>query len=309
MSCAKVIIMIFRPIYTDSTLQELTEHGKEDFPLSMDRQCVANEHCKYVLHWHYEVQIGVVTKGSVVFRSPEHECRILEGEGVFINSGCLHEAEPTDDSEGEYVCVNFDPKVISGYSSSLVRREYIDPLLLSDRLQIVFLKQEPWHKEICSALLEMARIMDEHSYGHELELKVIISKIWLIIVKNNEEILKDVSRISRADKQRMKTLLEYISENYTEKITLENIAESAHISKGECCRIFSRILRTTPFRYLTGYRISKSIKLLTTADMSISEIAQRTGFGNSSYFTVCFKKELGITPKEYRKDTSPSNHS
>ena len=107
--------------------------------------------------------------------------------------------------------------------------------------------------------------------------------------------------------KRMKTLLEYISQNYMEKITLENIADSAHISKGECCRIFSRILATTPFSYLTGYRISKSIKLLTTADMSISEIAQSSGFGNSSYFTVCFKKELGITPKEYRKKTTSPN--
>lgn len=163
----------------------------------------------------------------------------------------------TDDKGGR-ICLRWMTQSDNGYSKVSVRREYI--ISAADCLQIV--SKTAKHKKYARRFLEMARIMDEHSYGHELELKVIISKIWLIIVKNNEEILKDISRISRADKKCMKTLLEYISENYTEKITLENIAESAHISKGECCRIFSRILRTTPFRYLTGYRISKSINFL-----------------------------------------------
>ncbi len=296
--------MIFRPIYTDSTLRELTEHGRDEFPLSMDRQRVADEHCGHVLHWHYEVQIGVVTKGTVVFRSPDTEFCIPEGQGVFINSGCLHEAVPTDDSDGEYICVNFDPKLISGFGNSLITREYVDPLLLSEKLQIIPLSDEPWHRSVCAMLHEMAEVIDRESYGYELELQMFVSKIWLTIVKNNEKTLKNAAKIAPTDKNRMKLLLEYISGNYSEKLTLEDISASAHISKGECCRIFSRILHTTPFHYLTGFRVSKSIRLLGSTEMSIAEVAQRTGFGNSSYFAVCFKKELGMTPLEYRKQTT-----
>lgn len=295
--------MIFRPIYTDSTLRELTEHGRDEFPLSMDRQCVADERCGHVLHWHYEVQIGVVTEGTVVFKSPDIEFSIPKGQGVFINSGCLHEAVPTDDSDGEYICVDFDPKIISGFNNSLIRREYIDPLLLSEELQIIPLENKPWHREICASLLEMADVIDKEGYGYELELQMLVSKIWLTIVKNNEEALSNTAKIAPSDKKRMKILLEYISENYSDKLTLEDIANAAHISKGECCRIFSRILHTTPFHYLTGFRVSKSIRLLGNSEMSIAEVAQHTGFGNSSYFAVCFKKELGVTPNEYRKQT------
>lgn len=293
--------MISRPIYTDTTLREFAGHVKEDFPLSMDRQRVAAERCCSVLHWHDEVQIAVVTQGSVLFRSTDSEARLETGQGVFINSGCLHEAVSTGDSHSEYVCVNFDPKIIAGYNSSLIRKDYIAPVLSADELKMVFLNSEPWQGEVCSLLLKMAEVMEKAVYGYEFELKILLSRIWLIIIRNNKEILESAAHTHFADKKRMNTLQEYIAANYMEKLTLEGIAASDHISKGECCRIFSRMLDTTPFRYLVCFRISKSLKLLTATEMSISEIAQHTGFGNSSYFTVCFKKEMGLTPNEYRK--------
>ena len=56
--------MEFRPILTDSTLQELTEHGSEDFPMSMDEQLVSAKVAPIVLHWHYEIQVVLATKGT-----------------------------------------------------------------------------------------------------------------------------------------------------------------------------------------------------------------------------------------------------
>lgn len=290
-----------RSIYTDTKQQELAEHLKDDFPLSVDRRHVAEKMDGSALHWHQEVQIAAVTNGAILFRAADREARIEKGQGVFINSGCPHEAVPTEDSDGEYVCVNFDPKIIAGYNSSLIRKDYIAPLLSADRLKMVFLNSESWHGEVCALLLKMAEVKESSVYAYEFELKILLSRIWLIIIRNNKEILEAALHTRFSDKKRMNTLQEYIAANYMEKITLKDIAGADHISKGECCRIFSRMLETTPFRYLVCFRISKSLKLLTSTDMSISEIAQHTGFGNSSYFTVCFKKEMGLTPNEYRK--------
>lgn len=57
----------------------------------------------------------------------------------------------------------------------------------------------------------------------------------------------------------------------------------------------------SPITYLTKYRIAQSIKLLTCTELTITQIAQQTGFNTSSYYTECFKKEMGITPLKYRK--------
>ena len=96
-----------RPIKVDGSLLELTQHGSSDFPVSMDRQDVAHQEHGGVRHWHYEIQIAVVTRGSVIFRTPEGSYRVERGQGFYVNGGVLHEAVPTQTNDGEYICVMY----------------------------------------------------------------------------------------------------------------------------------------------------------------------------------------------------------
>lgn len=301
--------MKFRPIFVDNTGQELTEHGTEDFPMSMDKQLVSQEHCANVPHWHYEVQIAVATAGSVSFETPLGTFLIKEGEGIFINSGCPHEIKQTSDKDSVYVCVNFNPRIISGDADSLIRRYYVDPTLASNDMQVIPLNSAPWHRDICCLLLQMAKIDEAQSYGYEIELKSILCKIWLLLLTNNRNIIENSAPVTFADKQRIRALRQYIHKNYMEHISLSDIAAAVHISKGECCRIFSRIMHTTPFRYLINYRIAQSLKMLSTTGVSIAEIAQLNGFGSSSYYTECFRKEMRCRPMEYRKNFAAANNN
>lgn len=65
--------MIYRPIIVDETLQELTIHGTDEFPISMDEQIVNDVQCNAIDHWHYEIQICLVKQGTVMFRTPVEE--------------------------------------------------------------------------------------------------------------------------------------------------------------------------------------------------------------------------------------------
>ncbi|MBC8535620.1 helix-turn-helix transcriptional regulator [Feifania hominis] len=76
------------------------------------------------------------------------------------------------------------------------------------------------------------------------------------------------------------------------------------MSRSECCRFFKHATGQTLFEYLLSYRIRKSIEALTHTDQSIAQIAAGTGFGSQSYFTDCFKRQLGITPLQFRQDNS-----
>lgn len=293
--------MKFRPIIVDETLQELTEHGTEEFPMSMDEQLVSHEQCGLVKHWHYEIQIVLVTVGSVLFRTPAGDFRLGEGEGIFINSCCLHEAIPTEDENSIYICVNFHPSFIFGHSGSLLRRDYVDPLLHCAKMQAIPLYMEPWHLEVCRLLRELAQVNVAQKYGYELSLKIILYRIWLLVLENNRHLIEGGASVTFSDKQRMKALQQFIHKNYMDRIMLSDIAGAAYISRGECCHIFKRILQTTPFQYLISYRVAQSVKLLSSTSLNIAQIAQQTGFGSSSYYTECFKKEMRCTPMEYRK--------
>lgn len=290
-----------RPIIVNETMQELTEHGTPEFPVSMDRQLAASSDIAHIPHWHYEVQISVVTHGVVIFRTQQEDYMIREGEGIFINSTCIHEVIPGDDARNTYVCVNFHPKVI-GENGGLVQKNYVDPVLFSPELQSIPLNSAPWHHEICAKLLELSNVAEEQAYGYEMEMHILLTQIWYILVFNNRTYTERHATSSFTDRKRMITLQQFIHSHYMDSISLADIAASAHISRGECCRIFRRMKNTTPILYLLAFRIEQSTKLLLMTDYSVTEIAQRVGFGSSSYFTECFKKHMNCTPLVYRRN-------
>jgi AraC-like DNA-binding protein len=280
--------------------QELTQHGTKDFPMSMDEQRVADGGCQGIRHWHYEVQIVLMTQGSAVFETPVGSCRIHKGQGVFINSGVLHEVILTEDSDSVYICVNFKPELIYGQPESVIRRDYVEPLISGEGMQFFPLADVPWQEEILGLLREMASVNDAQEYGYELALKILLCRIWHLILVNNRAKTEKLTAISFSDKQRMRLLIGYIHQHYMEHITLHDIAQAGHISRGECCKVFRRAEQITPIVYLNRYRISQSIKLLTCTELSICEVAYQSGFESGSYFTECFRKIMNCTPITYR---------
>lgn len=290
-----------RPITVDDSLQELTQHGTRDFPVSMDRQVVSDEHHGGIRHWHEEIQIALVTEGEVLFRAEEQEIRLCAGQGFFVNSGIHHEAHPTERGDGVYICVNFLPNVIFGQADSVVRRDYVDPVLYCDSLRSFPLLDQPWHQEICGLLRELGEVEDAAEYGYEIRMTILLRQIWHLIVVNNREKIEQKSNVSFSDRQRMRALQTYIHKHYMEQIALADIAAAGHISRGECCRVFKRVEKRSPVQYLTRFRLEQSLKLLSSTELSVQEIARQVGFGTGSYFTEKFREEMQCTPTEYRR--------
>ena len=298
-----------RPITVDDSLQELTQHGTRAFPVSMDRQVVSDLNHGGIRHWHEEIQIALVTKGEVIFRTDEQEVRLCAGQGFFVNSAVHHEAIPTEQADGIYICVNFLPSLIYGQPDSLVRRDYVDPVLYCEGLRSFPLLEEPWHREICELLRELGETEERAEYGYEIQMTILLRQIWHLIVVNNREKIEQRSTVSFSDRQRMRALQTYIHKHYREHISLTDIAAAGHISRGECCRVFKRVEMQTPVQYLMRFRLEQSLKLLSSTELSVQEIAHQVGFGTGSYFTERFREELGCTPSEYRrKHTDHSDH-
>ena len=98
----------------------------------------------------------------------------------------------------------------------------------------------------------------------------------------------------------MQNFLQYIEENYTENISLEELSKSANVSKSECLRCFKKSLNTTPYKYIMEYRLSKAANMLRYSDKPIGNIAIDVGFNQMSHFGKCFKEKTGYSPKQYR---------
>lgn len=99
----------------------------------------------------------------------------------------------------------------------------------------------------------------------------------------------------------IKKAVEFISENYSYPISIEEIADFIGISRSQLFRCFDSVLGVSPKEYLTGYRIRQACHLLEDTSFSMTAIANSLGFDNSLYFSKAFHKEKGMSPSEYRK--------
>lgn len=106
---------------------------------------------------------------------------------------------------------------------------------------------------------------------------------------------------SRSATDAVNTLISYMKENYTDNITNELLSEITGYHKYHLNRLFTKHTGTTVHKYLIGIRIDEAKKLLLNTPLSLSEIAERTGFNSNTHFSNYFKQFVGISPLAFRK--------
>ena len=97
--------------------------------------------------------------------------------------------------------------------------------------------------------------------------------------------------------------LSKIFREYNKELTIEELSKECNISKYHFCRVFKNTFSTSFYKYLTNIRIQKAKSLLSDSQMSVAEIAEKVGYVNGyCHFFETFKKQVGMTPLEFRKN-------
>ncbi|MBM7645931.1 mannose-6-phosphate isomerase-like protein (cupin superfamily) [Scopulibacillus daqui] len=94
----------------DRQLKEQTPHRTSILPVACYETTIREHIRGYIpLHWHDEFQFVLVCTGSAIFQMNEEKQIVHSGEGLFINSGCLHMAKDAHKSRCTYLCLNVSP--------------------------------------------------------------------------------------------------------------------------------------------------------------------------------------------------------
>lgn len=102
----------------------------------------------------------------------------------------------------------------------------------------------------------------------------------------------------------LKAALGFITRNYSQPISLDDLADYCKVSKQQMIRYFKKAFNRTPTNYIIQYKITKAKEFLfRNPDLTIKEISAELGFDNQHYFTRLFKKHTGETPTHYRYRT------
>jgi len=105
--------------------------------------------------------------------------------------------------------------------------------------------------------------------------------------------------------QQMSEVVRYVSDRYAEKITVDQLADLAHLSASQFTRRFRALFQMTPARYITRVRINAASRLLRHTDWGLTRIARETGFHDASHFVKQFKSVTGATPQKFRRAALP----
>ena len=143
---------------------------------------------------------------------------------------------------------------------------------LFDRLNRISPLSECFQLEICSALLQLIVLLSE----------------------NRQPITQDAS-------SSIQTAVEYINDHITEDITIDRICAPVYMSKYHFCRLFKERIGTTVMDYVLKTRIMMAKELLSSGNLSVTEISEACGFSSISYFSRAFKNEVGVSPLQYKR--------
>ena len=108
----------------------------------------------------------------------------------------------------------------------------------------------------------------------------------------------------KSNAELIKKALDFINNNYRDEITLENVAESVHLSRIYFHNLFKSSVGQTVHRYILNKRMDEAKRRLFSTTDSIGEIAMHSGFSSQSYFNYIFRKETGMTPRQYKEKMS-----
>lgn len=253
-------------------------------------------------HWHEEVEFSLVRKGALKVSIAGNSRVIHEGQGFYINANILHAMEPAyPDTEVLWDSHMLHPMLLGSHYRSVFDTKYMAPILKNRNCELVVFQNSEETEKAVLTLLEQAADVQTQEYS-EFRTRNIFSEIWLLMMKTIARLEGDAKLPRPVSQERIQTMLAFIHQHYAEKLTLDQIAAAAIISRRECLRCFQNCIQKTPFEYLMDYRIRMAEQLLRTTSESITQIALQAGFGTGAYFTKIFRQLRGLTPGQYRKN-------
>ena len=132
--------------------------------------------------------------------------------------------------------------------------------------------------------------------------KAAYSKVCYSLLLDLSSCIKHINTSVPVQENRLvQQIIAYLEENYAKPVSLDDIARYVKLSKEYMCTLFKQCMQQSIMHYLQSVRISRArIFLLQYPEKKVLDIAKMCGFESPSYFGKIFKKEIGVTPENYR---------
>lgn len=295
-----VFIPLEVTIMDKSTLKEKMTMPDPNFPMKLNKLCSTGvQKTAIYAHWHREMELLFITKGSGLCRCNNHVFEVHPGDLVVVNCNEVHYCQNISEVF-EYDCIILDPYILNSRFIDLCDSKYITPIIEN---RILFNNHIPQDADVKACITSINKEFNQREVGFELALKASLYQLIVILMRHHiARILTDVQvkyRMKNID--RFNHIIHYIETHYADDLTVDHLSHQAHMSKYHFCRMFKKMTGHTVTHYINSVRIQEADNLITHTDMSMSEITYAVGFHDTSYFSRIYKMFKEISPSEKRK--------
>lgn len=223
------------------------------------------------------------------------------GDLVIVNSRKTHTVRSVT-RESTYLVIKFSPQLVYTADQAVFEMKYLLPFLSDgEEYRPVFPAEELCHTDVPAHMYAMLHEWEDKEYGYEIALRAHLISLTLWLVRHwQRETGSSLSSESGEAIQALQKGLSYASKNYR-TATAGEAARCCCLSYSYFSRLFRRVMGVTFIEYLNHLRLEEAQRLLITTDMNVTRVAMEVGFSTTSYFIVCFKRELHCTPGEFRE--------
>ncbi len=262
-------------VYGESSIKHLYENIE-----GADRMC-------FGMHWHDRMEINLIISGSMRFHSQEGHFEVLPGQMIISAPRQMHGGF-TGPEGVEYHTIMFDVEKFCNstpasdkYLLPISKGNTIFPRIIEDSL-------------LMDAIVQLIQIAENRTAYHPLQAE---SKIYEILGILNHYATTPEKIISETD-QKFHTIIKYVNDHFTEKLTTKDISLQFGYNETYFCRRFKEMTGLNFTKYVQALRMEMSIKLLKAGKEEIRYIAWKCGYKDVSYFSNCFKHHFGFRPSE-----------
>lgn len=245
-------------------------------------------------HWHNSIEIIYLTSGNLNIEIEQNKYDLKEDDCILINSGVIHSTH----------CINKNTSILLQIPSTLLNRYvpdyknyYFDLTYdLNDKNQKKNLDN---FKKILKSMEKLKLNPSESSHllftSLVFELLYELCENFKIIIGGNQ---KEKTMISLSQ---LEPVLEYTKLNYNRSISIQEIADVAHLQPEYFCRKFKQYMGQTFLEYLNEVRLAHIYSDLIHTNNQLNTILDSHGFTNYKLFYKTFKNKFGCTPIQLRK--------
>lgn len=267
---------------------------------------INDESRSYEPHWHPAVEIVSVLECEYSVEVDGKTYLLAPGDILLIPSGLLHKLSAPESGRRLIYLAEFSRfSDLEGFN--FVSSLFIKPVLLNETTSPDIIGEER---------IRIANMLREYyspDVFREMAVFSLLLDFVVTLLRHRPQASPAASVLANPDDSDQSNLrkhiipvLNYIDKNYAEEISLEKAAEIAGFSKYYFSRMFKDCTGFTFTDYLCVHRVKVAAELLAESNVSVTEIAQLTGFPSLPTFNRIFKFRKGYTPTQYRRLFSAS---